>query len=147
MHSTMKCLPHLSLLAAAAGLALAASPAMAQGYAYGAPAYGPTEEVIVTAPPILRGEGGNLDVPGRASMSIPVRYDDLDLATGSGARALRHRVRLAARDVCAQLAAAYPVHQLNGTSCIRDAMNNGLVRADAAIHDARLSYYYDYYED
>jgi UrcA family protein len=147
MHSVVKCMPRLSLLAAAAGLAFAVSPAMAQGYAYGAPAYGPTEEVIVTAPPILRGEGGNLDVPGRATMSIPVRYDDLNLTSGSGARALRHRVRMAARDVCVQLAAAAPVRQLNGTSCYKTALDNGLVRADAAIRDARLSYYYGYYED
>jgi UrcA family protein len=143
MHSPVKLMPYLGLIAAAA--IFAAPSAVAQGYgAYGAPAYGPTEEVIVTAPPILRGEGGNLDVPGRATMSIPVRYDDLNLASWRDARVLRHRVRLAAHDICAQLAAAYPVHQLNGTSCVRTALDNGLVRADAAIRDARLSYYYGY---
>jgi len=144
MHSSPKSMPWLMLVAAAAGLALTASPVLAQGYsAYDAGAYGPSEEVIVTAPP-FRAEGGTLDIPGRATLSVPVRYDDLDLATWRGARVLRVRVRDAARNICGQLADAYPVYQLNGTSCYKTALENGLVRADAAIRDARLSYYYGY---
>ena len=65
MHSSPKSMQRLMLVAAAAGLALTASPVLGQGYsAYDAGAYGPSEEVIVTAPP-FRAEGGTLDIPGR----------------------------------------------------------------------------------
>ena len=146
-HASVKWTIGLALLTGLAGLLLVAPSAAAQGYGrYGAPlpyATGPNEEVTVTAPP-FRAEGGSLDIPGKVSLSVPVRYDDLDLRTYHGARLLRVRVREAARDVCAQLADAYPVYELNGTSCYRTAVQNGLMRANAAIGDARLSYYYGY---
>jgi UrcA family protein len=155
-------MPHLSLadstrrllLAGAAALALSAAPASAQGYGpYGDdPGYanGPPEEVEVTAPH-FRQETAPLNAPlEKVSLSTRVPYDDLDLATRSGAHELRLRVRDAARGVCEQLAGVYPVYQLNGTSCFKTALENGMVRANAAITTARQQArdeYYEGYED
>jgi UrcA family protein len=155
-------MPHFSLanstrvllLAGAATLALAAAPASAQGYGpYGDdPGYdnGPPEDVIVTAPH-FRSETAPLNAPlEKVSLSTHVPYSDLDLASRSGARELRLRVREAARQVCGELADAYPVYQMNGTSCFKTALENGLVRANAAITTARQQArdeYYEGYED
>ncbi len=137
-----------ALVVGAAVSLMAAAPAFAQDYGpYDDEAYpaGPTEEVIVAAPRPIFPEGQRLNGPlQKVSLTTAVPYNDLDLRTHSGARELRFRVRTAARDVCAQLTEAYPVYQLNGTSCYRGAVENGLVRANAAISDARLSYYYGY---
>jgi UrcA family protein len=148
-------MPHLSLanstrtllLAGAAALALSAAPALAQDSPYDNDSYaGPPEEVIVTAPH-FRSETAPLNAPlEKVSLSTHVAYSDLDLASRSGARELRLRVREAARDVCGQLADAYPVYQLNGTSCFKTAVENGLVRANAAITTARQNARDDYYE-
>lgn len=151
-------MPHLFhstrtlLLAGAAALALSPTPVLAQGYGpYDDDSYsGPPEEVIVTAPH-FRSETAPLNAPlEKVSLSTHVAYGDLDLASRSGARELRLRVREAARDVCGQLADAYPVYQLNGTSCFKTAVENGLVRANAAITTARQNArdeYYEGYED
>ena len=128
---------YAGLLAGAAGLGFAL-PAVAQSYG----AYGPPEEVTVTAPP-LRGESTRLNGPlEKVSLSVVVPYSDLDLVTRRGALTLRARVRDAAYQTCAQLAQAYPVYELQGTSCIKTAMQNGLVRADEAIGTARQEYRY-----
>src|ERR1700692_3026197 len=117
-----------TLLAGTFGLVLS-SPAGAQDYGpYGEPAYqaGPGESVEVIAPRLRLEQTPLNGTYGRASLSVPVRYDDLDLRTRHGARELRWRVRGAARDVCANLAGIYPVYQLNGTSCYRTALENAL---------------------
>ena len=142
---------------AAAGLMLGAAPAVAQDYGYGPPpgAYAePPETVIVTAPPVPRfreeGSGPRLVnlPPEKVSLSTRVRFDDLDLVSWSGARELRARVREAAHRVCGELRDAYPLRQLQGTRCYRDAVENGLVRADEAITTARQNAWYGYaYED
>jgi UrcA family protein len=149
-------MPHLSLanstrtllLAGAAALAFSAAPALAQDsgpYDDGSYA-GPPEEVTVTAPH-FRSETVPLNAPlEKVSLSTHVPYSDLDLASRSGARELRLRVREAARDVCGQLADAYPVYQLNGASCFKTAVENGMVRANAAITTARQNARDDYYE-
>ena len=144
----------LMVLAAAVGLSFA-TPAAAQeyGYSYGPP--GPTEEVIVTAPrSTFREDYGSgarsLDLPPqKVSLSQAVRFDDLDLATWDGAAELRHRVRAAAHRVCRDLLEAYPLHQVNGSNCYRDAVRDGLVRADEAIATVQsyrggYGYVYDY---
>jgi UrcA family protein len=139
-------------LAGAAGMLFLAAPALAQDYGpppQDAYASGPPEEVIVQAPRLrFRAERNgprSLDLPPeKLSLSTAVRYDDLDLASWQGARELRFRVHAAAHHVCGQLADAFPVYQLNGTRCYRDALQNGLVRADEAIATARQSYYYGF---
>jgi UrcA family protein len=136
------------LLAGAAALALSAAPALAQDSGpYGDDSYsGPPEEVTVTAPH-FRSETAPLNAPlEKVSLSTHVPYSDLDLVSRGGARELRLRVREAARDVCGQLADAYPVYQLNGTSCFKTAVENGMVRANAAITTARQNARDDYYE-
>jgi UrcA family protein len=143
-----------ALLAGAAGLLLAAAPASAQSYGpYNeAPYAGPAdEEVIVTAPRERRFReqwSGTrpLDFPPeRVSLSRSVRFDDLDLSTWQGAGELRRRVRHAARAVCGDLREAYPFQRLTtSTPCYRDAVEDGLVRADEAISGARLAIVYRY---
>jgi UrcA family protein len=132
----------VALLAGALGLVFAAPAANAQDYGpYGPPGYqnGPPEEVTVIAPR-YRAEATRLNGPAESlSLSVPVSYNDLDLLTGQGAHALRTRVRDAARDVCGQLADAFPLHKANGTSCFKTAYENAIVRANAAITDARLN--------
>lgn len=139
---------HAAVLCAAAGLFLGASAATAQDYGYGPVAYsGPPETVIVTAPrDRFREQGGSLDIPpDRVSLSVPVRYDDLDLLTWDGAQTLRLRVTDAARHVCRRLAEAYPFHRLStDRGCYRQARENALLRADEAINAAQDDFLYRY---
>ena len=125
-----------TLLFAAAGMCLATGSALAQAYSGG-----PNESVIVEAPR-LRAETTPLNgPPGRAWLSMNVRYDDINLLTRSGARAFRWRVWRAANEVCDRLADAYPVQELTSAKpCVRTAYENGMVRAYGAISDARVSY-------
>jgi UrcA family protein len=143
-----------SIAGACAGLAallLASASASAQGYGYGGYYSGPAdEEVIVTAPPGVFREQGygprSLDFPPeRVSLSRAVHYGDLDLRTWRGASELRRRVVYTAREVCGTLRDAYRFHRLPSSNrCERDAVENGLVRADAAIRDAGWGYVYGY---
>jgi UrcA family protein len=133
----------IALLAGA--LAFTALPAAAQSGPYGYPgpySAGPNESVIVVAPR-FRAQSSPLNGPmERVSYSGTVRYDDLDISTYHGARELRHRVYEEARNVCGRLREAYPVYTLNSSrSCFRDALDNGLVKADAAITSAREEYW------
>jgi len=98
----------------------------------------PPESVIVTAPRYDVGGSGRVNtIPEKVSLSKVVRYDDLDLRSSRDATILYGRVREAVRDVCWQLKGAFPLRQLPGTSCYKTALQNGLIRADAAIRDAR----------
>lgn len=142
---TLKSANPKTLLAAMAGL-LIAVPASAQPYGHGPDGARPAdEEVIVTAPPqrAFREDGNGLRAlalpPEKVSLSKNVRYSDLDLATWQGAQELRHRVRRAARHVCRDLTESYPYERLSTSeNCYRDAVSNGLVRADAAISEAQF---------
>jgi UrcA family protein len=122
----------------AAALGFAASPALAQDYGYS-----DGENIIVTAPRFHEEGNPMRAVPEKVSLSTQVRYDDLDLRSWRGERTLRWRVRDAAQDVCTQLAQAYPLRQAPGTSCYRKALQNGMIRANEAIRDARDRRYYD----
>jgi len=124
-----------ALLAGAAGLMLSVSGAQAQDYGYSQVAYEP-ESVIVQAPR-YRVERYGLNAPSKISLSQLVPYDDLDLRTRDGAQELRFRVGEAAREICTQLVVSTQIPQLPGTHCYRDAYQAGLVRAQAAIRDAR----------
>jgi UrcA family protein len=98
-----------------------------------------TEEVIVTAPNIRMERNPVFGLPGKATLSRHVAFNDLDLRDPKDARALRARVRASAREICDTLADAQPLRQQPGTSCYRDAVNDAMPRADAAIREARYS--------
>ena len=134
-------MPIRNLAVVAGALLLSVSAAPAQELAqYKSAAYTPgTEEVIVTAPDIHMERGSIFGLPGKATLSRRVAFNDLDLTEPSDARMLRQRVRDTARDVCDTLRDAYPVHEQPGTSCYRDALKDAMPRADAAIREARTS--------
>ncbi|HEX3430130.1 MAG TPA: UrcA family protein [Rhizomicrobium sp.] len=124
------------LAAASAGLGAVAASAQ--------PVYssGPTETVIVTAPRMHIDSTPLNGPPERVSLSIPVRYDDLDLLSHSGARELRARLWRTAHEVCDRLADAYPVYQLStDRPCVRTAYENAMVQAYGAINNVRVNYW------
>lgn len=148
------------LLGAASLILAGGARAQEYGPPPGAPAYGPPpgyaapppdsvpETVEVTAPHYRVAPEQKLNGPlEKVSLSSAIPYDDLDLRTRAGARELKHRVFETAREVCGQLADYYPVYQLNGTHCFKDAYENGLVRADAAISAKRVEWRQSYYSD
>ena len=130
----------LAILTGVLSVVVAASAAHAQDSdRERAMGYGnPSTETIEVYGPRLRVERSPMNGPvKKISFSRLVRFDDLDLRTPSGARELRLRVRDTAHDICAQLAAAYPIPEASGTSCYRTALQDAELRADAAISDAR----------
>ena len=131
-----------ALLVAAFGTLFAAGSASAQQSPYG---NGPTESVIVVAPR-LHADRPRLNGPlEKASLSMDVRYDDLNLLTHSGARMLRARVWQTANEVCDRLAEAYPVYELStATPCVREAYENAMVKAYGAINRERVNYWQPY---
>jgi UrcA family protein len=127
---------HVALAACAACL-FASSATFAQGYAPPAD----NEQVIITAPHFFHQQPSLLNTPPEnVSLSVPVRYGDLDLRTRAGAHELRDRIRVAADDVCRQLIYAYPTALDPDGGCYRDAVAFAMPRADAAIRDARTEY-------
>jgi UrcA family protein len=106
-------------------------------------AYAQSDDITVTAPHFRSEQtrlGGTLQ---KVSLSSAVHYGDLNLRTRSGAHALRERVRDEAQNVCTRIAEAYPVKEAQGTNCYKTALNDGLIRADAAIRNARDRRYAD----
>ena len=85
------------------------------------PALAQDEDVQVNGPRYrVEHNGSHLTTPPeKVSLSSAVAYDDLNLRSRAGARALHARVRERAAEVCAQLADYYPVHQLPGTNCYK----------------------------
>jgi hypothetical protein len=58
---------------------------------------------------------------------------------------LRWKVWRVAHDVCQSLAEAYPVYRMStAPTCFREAYNDAIVKIDARITGARLSYWYGY---
>jgi UrcA family protein len=144
MSISMKFSSRAAIIAGAIGLALAASSANAQDrYANGA--YSSDEDIQVIAPRFTtNADGQRLNGPlEKISLSTNVPYDDLNLRTRGGARELKMRVRDAAQTTCARVAEAYPVQQAFGTNCYKTALQNGELRANAAIRDARDRRYQD----
>jgi UrcA family protein len=131
-------------LGTALGLALVASSAGAQEYGQPAPGYygGAPEEVIITPPPYVHQRSAIGAPIIDASLSRPVRIDDLDLRTDWGVRELRGRISFTARTLCRQLDTMYPVSYDGGTSqdCYRDAFASGMEQAHGAIRAARGEY-------
>src|SRR5205814_3104990 len=104
---------------------LGVSAAFAQGSPY---SNGPTESVEVIAPR-FHADSTPLNGPmEKVSYSERVRYDDLNLLTRRGARALRWRIWDTAQDVCVRLAEAYPIYvSTTEKSCARRAYEDALV--------------------
>lgn len=124
----------------ALGMALAATTALADPYGPVTPPSGANEVVTVTAPrphETRRSKIGAEIV--NVSLSREVRFDDLDLRTASGARALRDRVRRTASALCRQLDDQYLVTDDDSVPCIRAAVDDAMHQADAAIAEARNS--------
>jgi len=64
---------------------------------------------------------------------------DLDLRSGAGARALRIRVRNAARDACEAIDDVAPIGDQDSVNCYQTALQGGMVRAEAAIQEAQVA--------
>lgn len=128
-----------AVLVSVAAALLAGASALAQQSPYG---NGPTESVIVVAPR-LHADTPPLNGPlEKASLSMNVRYDDLNLLTRRGARTLRARVWRTANEVCDRLAEAYPVYELStARPCVREAYENAMVQAYGAINNERVNYW------
>jgi len=137
----------VALLAGACGLAASAASAQPYDpYADRTPySGGPTETVTVIGPH-FHADSTPLNGPlEKVSLSSSVRYDDLDIATRRGARELRRRVYREAEEVCDRLADVYPVYEMtSSTPCFKSAVDDAMVKADAAIADARLAYWNGY---
>ncbi|HJS89373.1 MAG TPA: UrcA family protein [Steroidobacteraceae bacterium] len=116
---------------AAIALALASATALAQSNA-------PVQEVEVTAfrPMIITLQdkaGRQVDI---IRLSRVVSYSDLDLATSTGAEALRKRVRRAAMGICVELKQEYPNTTQYG-SCYKEAVDSGMPQVDAVVAAAQ----------
>ena len=138
IRSNIQC--NFAILAGVMSLVMAAAAAHAQDVDRdGAVTYNnSTTETIEVYGPRLRVERAPMNGPvSKISLSRNVRYDDLNLRTAHGARELRVRIRNTAHDVCNLLADAYRVPEAAGTSCYRTTLQDGLLRADEAIRDAR----------
>jgi UrcA family protein len=129
-----------ALLASALGALLLAPAAQAQDNGrYDSASYSnDNESVTVYAPQFRTDPGARLNgIPGKVSLSRAVSYSDLDLRNPRDAHELRARVADTARDICDQLADAYPGPDASGTSCFRTARADAMRHVDAAIRDAR----------
>ena len=126
-----------ALLAAGALGVLATTSAVAQDYYDN----GAGEQVIVVAPdyyyhrPYPSNQLGRPPEP--TTLSRSVSYSDLNLTTYEGAETLRVRIRDTARDICATLAARYPVRMVDSEPCYKNAVGIAMNRADLAIHPIR----------
>ncbi|HEY4115133.1 MAG TPA: UrcA family protein [Rhizomicrobium sp.] len=126
---------------AAACIAFAAAPALAQPAGYGDRAYyepGTGEEVQVIAPrrPVDRTTVGAPieDV----ALSRPVRTDDLDLRTLWGVRTLRARISNTAHVLCREMDTMYVPLSTN-PPCYRTAVRAAWRQARVAIDDAHYA--------
>ncbi|MBS0273537.1 MAG: UrcA family protein [Proteobacteria bacterium] len=128
-----------ALLAGAFAAGLAALPAAAQDYGYGAPGASP-QDVIVQAPRMRHytPQRSTIGAPiVDVGLSAPVRYDDLDLTTDWGVRKLHTRIFVAARRLCQRLDNRYPITVSDGApSCYRQAVDDAMMQADAAVDRA-----------
>ena len=93
----------------------------------------------------VRAERATSTQVGRTSSGVPilqyelsykVASEDLDLATDSGAGALKQRVQEAAKSACADLDRLYPGVQADA-DCARKAIDEAMPAVEAAIAAAR----------
>ena len=97
------------------------------------------DEVVVSAPRYR--ERGEYGAPiETVAMSRDVRFDDLDLTTDEGVRALQGRIRGTARALCRELEVMHPVAAPNNPPCYDAAVDDAMAQADQAIDAARYAY-------
>jgi UrcA family protein len=131
------------LVLAGAGFLSASGPALAKDASANSSAH---EAVTVMAPytlretvatPRLTDDGLPVEV---ISVSRPVSYADLDLARTADAIRFRHRVRMAAKDVCAELNRRFPPQAFmptpNSQNCVGVTTRRALLAANRAIDAA-----------
>lgn len=96
------------------------------------------ETIEIQAPRLFKFEtqppNGTLQ---KASLEGRVSYADLDLRTDDGVAELNSRIAQEAANICAQLAQIYPVYAAAGSSCVKDAIQDGSVRASCVIAEVR----------
>ena len=109
---------YLPLLSLAAALAVTSAPAFAQ----------PVEELVITG----HGHGERA-----ASASERVSYADLDLTRASDRAMLKHRIVLAAKDVCREVGEDAPLRGNLGRSCQDNSIRNAMVDVRIAFADAQ----------
>ena len=94
---------------------------------------------------VVRAEAMTKTVVGRTTIGAPVEevtlthrvsYADLDLATHSGAMALKRRVKETARLACEQLDKLYPFEDKAEPACIQEAVHRAESQVDEAIVSA-----------
>jgi UrcA family protein len=117
------------LVLGAAGLALAAAPALAQVY-YTVP------EVVVT--PRLGPDG----LPTTLSQVVSIR--DLDLRYDRDVREMQRRVRTTARRLCDELGESSSSIPTVERSCVNDAVRSADRQMRVAIAESRTTPYYAY---
>ena len=124
--------------AAAAALVIGSAAATAQDYGrYGdETTYAGPNETIEVYGPRLHVERDDYGAIQRVSTSREIVMSERSLRTARGARELRRRVFVAARDVCNQLGEQIPA-SADWRTCYDDAVVNGLRHADSAIERAR----------
>jgi len=133
---------------AALGALLAASAAGAQPAPpppdYGAAGYGPPQETVVVIPP--RTYIDPLHLPGydASHLQVSVNSIGLDLLSYDGARAFRERVRVAAHEVCDELAARWYFADVTQKRCYPQAVRDGMAQANIAITRVREQYAANY---
>ena len=128
------------LALAGAGLLIASGPALAMDHPAKA---GLHERVKVTAPYTVhervasRWLSDDMLPLTVISVSRPVSYADLDLARTADAMRLRHRVRVAAKQVCAELTRRFPPEAFmptpNAQNCVGTTTRRALLAANRAI--------------
>ena len=69
-------------------------------------------------------------------LSVRVRYDDLDLSTQQGSKALYERISVAARKVCAP---PDDIRQLKAMSLSLQCMANAIDKAVSDVHSPQLA--------
>jgi UrcA family protein len=134
-------LPILAVLLLAGAATVTTLPARAQEYtpaAYGDDA----EHVIVQAPR----ERLHSFADGTVRLSRDIAFDDRDLRTRGGVRALRDRIRDAARDVCDELwdrttSPGVMVEDSDLRQCASDAYRHAMSQVHDAIAEAREDAY------
>ena len=129
-HATPRTALRLGLAAAAAGLAFAAAPALAQAV------YEPTVDEVTVV--------GRLGPDGRpATLSRAIDISDLDLRSDAAVREMQRRVRHAARELCDELG------ETGGPgltpSCEDAAVRGAQTQARFAVAQARSPSDYAYY--
>ena len=128
MPSRSRTARRLGLAVAAAGLAAAAAPALAQ-------AYNSVDEVVVSP---------RLGPDGRpTTLSRTVNIADLDLRYDRDVREMQRRVRSTARRLCDELGERDTIPTVEA-SCVNNAVRSANYQMRVAINQSRSGPYYAY---